>query len=275
MLCLTFDNFGCGVDFGHGQGIMPPSNFPDQVPPAEWARYPEIGVLIGHPRFLQLLKDVGVKATFFAEGYSAKLHSDVMKAWADDGHEIAIHGWKHEIWAGLSSEREAELIELAVEAVTAAVGQAPVGFRPPGLKIGPNTDAALRANGILYVSQVASRTSDYAAKVAALGVKYDLGTDIVSTLPLLPCSDDMTDTFHLSPTYGGVFGTKSDEAFYDELFERAKAHETNTPDENWVFIAHPFASGNRGWFGFERFIRGLAAEFGPSRFRTGRELALA
>jgi polysaccharide deacetylase family protein (PEP-CTERM system associated) len=45
---------------------------------------------------LQLLDELGVKATFFVLGMSATNHPDVVRELAAKGHEIACHGFSHE-----------------------------------------------------------------------------------------------------------------------------------------------------------------------------------
>jgi len=274
MLCMTFDNFGRGADFGHGQGKLPPCLFPDQVPAAEWDRYNEFAITLGHPRILQLLSQLGVRTTFFAEGYAAEIHPDEMKQWSDGGHEIALHGWKHEMWSTIEDPvHEDELISMASGAVEKVTGRKPVGFRPSGLKIGPNTDVILTRHGIRYVSQVSQRTAEHAAMLEKAG-ETAKEAQIATSLPLLPCSDEMTDVFRIDPAHGGIFGSTDDIAAYDRLYEEAFAHESVRPSEPWVFIAHPFCSGNRGWHGFARFMRRLTAEFGPGAFKTGAEVTL-
>jgi peptidoglycan-N-acetylglucosamine deacetylase len=281
MLCITFDNFGCGADYGFGQGKLPPCKFPDLVPAVEWEHYNEIGLSLGHPRILGLLAQLEVKTTFFAEGYAAVLHPTEMKRWADAGHEIALHGWKHEMWANLKSEEQEErLVSLSVAAMTELLGSGPVGMRPPGFKINPWTDDLLEKYGIRYVSQVASREEGFGGRLGSIGVTYaqdDKGI-VPSRLRILPCRDDLTDAGAIGPAGGGL-GLYGEDVTADDAYERfyrsAVDHEKTTPKLPWVFTAHPFVSGNRAWTPFERFMRRIASDFGGKNFKTGREIALA
>ena len=280
MLCITFDNFGCGADYGFGQGKLPPCKFPELVPASEWDSYNEIGLTLGQPRILGLLQQLGIKTTFFAEGFSAVLHPIEMKRWADDGHEIAMHGWKHEMWANLKSrEQEERLVSLSVAAMTELLGAGPVGIRPPGFKINPWTDEVLSQHGIEYVSTVATREAGFAERLAKIGVTYaqDNKQVVTSHLKILPCQDDLTDAGAIGPAYGGLglYGYEIDaDTAYERFYQSAVAHERSAPQEPWVFTAHPFVSGNRAWAAFAKFLNRLHAEFGTERFKTGREIAL-
>jgi hypothetical protein len=271
VICITFDNFGCG------SGKLPPCPFPDVVPAAEWDNYNEIGLSLGHPRILNLLERLDIRATYFAEGYSAVLHPEEMKRWHDAGHEIALHGWKHEIWATVpSKEREEELVSLAVAAVKNLLGEMPLGFRPPGLKINSWTDDVLEKYGIQYVGQTLEKGQDQSERLARLGIAYPKQETerVISRLKVLPCSDRLIDGDLISPRHGGFFGLLSAEEAYLRFFEMAVEHESQTPEKPWVFIVHPHISGSRAWLGYEDFMRKLHAEFGAGAFRMAREVVL-
>jgi peptidoglycan-N-acetylglucosamine deacetylase len=281
MLCITFDNFGCAAEYGFGQGKLPPCKFPELVPPTEWDRYNEIGLTLGQPRMLDVLKQLDIKTTFFAEGYAAVLHPTEMKRWTDAGHEIALHGWKHEMWANLTSrEQEERLVSLSVAAMTELLGYGPLGIRPPGFKINPWTDEVLKKNGIEYVSTVASREAGFADRLAKnIGVTYanDAKQVVASHLKILPCRDDLTDAGAIGPAYGGLglYGYEvTAEAAYEKFYQSAVEHEESKPNEPWVFTAHPFVSGNRAWGAFDRFLRRLRERFPSKTFQTGRQIAL-
>jgi peptidoglycan/xylan/chitin deacetylase (PgdA/CDA1 family) len=49
------------------------------------------------PRFLDLLKRRGARATFFVVGSKAVKHTDCLVRILREGHELAYHGWNHEL----------------------------------------------------------------------------------------------------------------------------------------------------------------------------------
>ncbi|MGE4431227.1 MAG: polysaccharide deacetylase family protein [Sphingobium sp.] len=279
MLCITFDNFGCGADFGFGQGKLPPQMRHPVVPVSEWEKINEIAIELGNPRMLGLLNELGIPTSFCAEGYSAVLHPEELRQWTDTGHEIVLHGWKHEIWKAIpDAETEDRLLTLAMAAMREALGdKAPVGFRGPGFKLNPWSEDLLEKHGIKYVSHVEFRSQAFSDQFDDLGIEYpDEGDDVtLKRLKFSPCSDDLTDANMVRREDGGLFGKHDAITAYDMAYEAAVAHETATPDKPWVFVAHPMISGNRAWLGFERFIRRLHERFGTGAFKTIGEVALA
>jgi len=271
VLCITFDNFGLVAQ-------LPPCPFPEIVSAEEWAQYNQIGLSVGHPRLLNLLKQLRISTTYFAEGFSAVLHPTELKRWQDAGHEIALHGWKHEMWSNLpSKEREEELIALSVASMRDVLGEGPQGFRPPGLKINSWSDSLFEKYGIRYVSQALSRAPEYEDKFAPIGITYTKQTSpiVVSQLKVLDTPDTLIDAALVSPAFGGLFGTLDDDGAYEIFYNLAAEHERTKPDRPWVFIIHPFVSGNRSWVGCDRFLRRLHAQFGSSAFKTARAAALS
>lgn len=51
---------------------------------------------VGSPRLLRMFERLGIKTTWFIPGHSIETFPKEMKAVADAGHEIGIHGYSHE-----------------------------------------------------------------------------------------------------------------------------------------------------------------------------------
>jgi len=51
---------------------------------------------VGSPRLVKLFGQLGIKTTWFIPGHSIETFPDQMKAVADAGHEIGVHGYSHE-----------------------------------------------------------------------------------------------------------------------------------------------------------------------------------
>ena len=59
-----------------------------------------------------MLATVNTKATFFVSGMVAAARPDLVRRWADLGHEIASHGLAHEpIWAMAPDRFRQELLQ--------------------------------------------------------------------------------------------------------------------------------------------------------------------
>ncbi len=50
---------------------------------------------VGAPKLLELLRNLGLKATFFITGWSVEAHPAMAEAILRDGHEIGHHGFHH------------------------------------------------------------------------------------------------------------------------------------------------------------------------------------
>jgi peptidoglycan/xylan/chitin deacetylase (PgdA/CDA1 family) len=88
-------------------------------------------VTVALPRLLDELDRHRLTATFCVEAINCELNPDAVRAIDARGHELALHGWRHERWSELEPGRERELLRRGREAF-AALGLTPVGFRPPG-----------------------------------------------------------------------------------------------------------------------------------------------
>ena len=164
-----------------------------------------------------------IRCTYFAEGYAAVLHPDELLAWHAAGHEIAVHGWKHEMWTGIASRDEEErLIQLAVSSIRGLTGQTPAGFRPPGLGVNPRTDEVLAAHGIRYVSRALSGATDEAI---ASGVTATSPARVV----VLPTDPALIDGAVIHPRFGGIFGTLDAAAGYDRLYRQPSRTKPRVP----------------------------------------------
>jgi peptidoglycan/xylan/chitin deacetylase (PgdA/CDA1 family) len=108
------------------------------------------------PRILSLLDELGVRATFFAEGVNTEVYPDALASIAEHGHEIAYHGWCHEMWGALEPDDERALFERGVQAMHDQ-GIELHGFRPPGGALTEASPQVLRELGFEYASPAGQR----------------------------------------------------------------------------------------------------------------------
>jgi len=87
------------------------------------------------PHALDLLDELGLTITFFVVGADAARAENLpgLRSITARGHEVGNHTFSHECWLHLytPSQLESEIVR-AEEAIVAATGQRPVGFRGPG-----------------------------------------------------------------------------------------------------------------------------------------------
>jgi polysaccharide deacetylase family protein (PEP-CTERM system associated) len=84
---------------------------------------------------LTLLDDLGARATFFVLGLTAQRYPELVREVAERGHELASHGHAHERVPQLSRDTFRTDLERGLEAVEAAAGVRPTGYRAPAFSI--------------------------------------------------------------------------------------------------------------------------------------------
>ena len=119
-----------------------------------WEDYPSyLPVVV--PQILDALSRHKVIATFFIVGRDATRSENKapLQAIADAGHEIACHSFDHEPCLHLYSESELETeFDRAEEAIEAATGARPLGFRGPGFSCSDDVRHCLVSRGYTYDS---------------------------------------------------------------------------------------------------------------------------
>jgi peptidoglycan/xylan/chitin deacetylase (PgdA/CDA1 family) len=84
------------------------------------------------PRFLTLLGQLDVKATFFLLGEMCERYPSVAQRIVDEGHEVAVHSWDHRNHLrNLPGRRTADQLARTADIIEAQCGVRPSYFRPP------------------------------------------------------------------------------------------------------------------------------------------------
>lgn len=105
------------------------------------------------PRVLDVMAARGLTITFFVVGQDAALdrNGQALRALAEAGHEIGNHSFRHEPWLHKYPDEEVkEELARAEEAIEAATGFHPVGFRGPGYSLSPSVVQTLVERGYRY-----------------------------------------------------------------------------------------------------------------------------
>jgi peptidoglycan/xylan/chitin deacetylase (PgdA/CDA1 family) len=80
---------------------------------------------------LDVLKQKGVKATFFLEGSHAQQYPDLVRRIKAEGHVIGNHSWDHPNFPDLSQAQQKQQIDSTNDAIKAVTGTAPGLMRFP------------------------------------------------------------------------------------------------------------------------------------------------
>jgi len=158
---------------------------------------------------LKILKDNGIKTTFFIGGTWASKENDILKKIIADGHEIGNHGYYHKEHEHLSYERNREEIEICHKLVASITGVEMNLFAPPGGSFSQTTLSVAQSLG--YKTIMWSRdTIDWRDKDANLiyerATKDLKGGDLVlmhptkCTLEALPSIINYITAHNLSAT---------------------------------------------------------------------------
>jgi hypothetical protein len=125
---------------------------------------------LGLSRFLDLFAERGLRATFFAIGRDAAVPAKaaLLRRASDAGHEVANHSQTHLLGIGAlpPAELDAEIAH-ASDAIAAATGERPVGFRAPGYDASPAVLQAVARAGMLYDTSLLPTTIGPLLRAAA------------------------------------------------------------------------------------------------------------
>jgi peptidoglycan-N-acetylglucosamine deacetylase len=105
---------------------------------------------VGSPRLLNLFKKNNLRTTWFIPGHSAETFPDQMKAVADAGHEIGVHGYSHENPIAMTREQEEAILDKCLDVLTKLSGKRPTGYVAPWWEFSPVTNELLLDRGIKY-----------------------------------------------------------------------------------------------------------------------------
>ena len=98
------------------------------------------------PRYLEMLDDLGVAATFFVAGEQAARHPELIREYIRRGHQVANHGYDHTRFTKLSRKQLLDQLERTEQAIGRQVTGRP-WVRPPHGAMDPTSLVTMRAAG--------------------------------------------------------------------------------------------------------------------------------
>ena len=105
---------------------------------------------VGSLRLLKLFERFGIKTTWFIPGHSIETFPEQMRAVAEAGHEIGIHGYSHENPIEMTPEQEEAVLDKCIDLVTGLAGRRPTGYVAPWWEFSPVSNELLLKKGIKY-----------------------------------------------------------------------------------------------------------------------------
>jgi len=83
------------------------------------------------PRLLDMLKERGLKATFYVIGQNVVLYPEIMQRIVAEGHEIGNHSYTHAALTKCSPAKVTEEVSKTNDAIMQSCGVKPTTIRPP------------------------------------------------------------------------------------------------------------------------------------------------
>jgi peptidoglycan/xylan/chitin deacetylase (PgdA/CDA1 family) len=242
-IALTFDNLGEAADLE--RGLWPAA--------ARVGRHPSVTEAL--PWLLDELDARSLRATFCVEALNCELYPAAVAEIAARGHEVAMHGVRHEAWSTLDAAREDALLARG-RAAFAALELDVRGFRPPGGALGARGGAPLVEHGFRWCSPEGARR----------------GRD--GALAVVPFAWPLVDAYHRLDSFTARRGGASlgPEATADALVAALDA----TPEP--TVILHPFLMlGDDARAAAQRVLAHVAdlAAAGAARVAPAGEIAAA
>jgi polysaccharide deacetylase family protein (PEP-CTERM system associated) len=86
-----------------------------------------------------LLEELNAKATFFVLGMTAERYPDLVREIAGRGHELACHGYAHELVHTQTPDEFRRDVERGADVIERLGGRRPLGYRAPAFSITRDT----------------------------------------------------------------------------------------------------------------------------------------
>jgi peptidoglycan-N-acetylglucosamine deacetylase len=241
-------------DFQGGEDVRP---LPDGTRDHEEYTQCEYGPHTAIWRILRILKDENVKATFLTCGAIAERFPDAVKAIVAHGHEIAGHGYHHEVARNLTRDEEREVMRKTVDMIRTRTGQRPFGWR--SCTQSPNSLELLMEHGFLWNSNSFSHD---------LPFLWQSNGRVLVELPRQPFGDGRTYQHRHNDAGNPADTLVIWKGMFDEFHAESKIAPTYCP-----FQFHPYISGRPGRAKTLRTIIAHMKEAGGVWFATGSEVA--
>jgi peptidoglycan/xylan/chitin deacetylase (PgdA/CDA1 family) len=143
---------------------------PDTLAAREHRQY---GMRAGLARMVAMLDRIGLKGSFFVPGVVAADNPDLLPGLLERGHEIALHGYYHELASETSDARFTEALEASLDLFKRQTGQWPAGFRSPAWEMTPHMLRELTRFGLWDSSLMGSDVPYRIGGVVEVPVRWD------------------------------------------------------------------------------------------------------
>ena len=225
----------------------------------DWDKHP-LRVEKNTHRLLDLFDEAQVKATFFVLGWVADRNRGLIKEIAERGHEVASHGYSHQLIYNQTQDVFREET-IRSKSLLEDIVQMPVrGYRAASYSITKNSLWALdiiAEAGFDYDSSIFPVRHDRYGIPDAKEIPHILKTPQGHLLVEFPLSTAKIFNYKLPVAGGGYF------RLYPYIFTRAGLRQVNSRQQPFIFYLHPWEIDpdqpkvEAGWFSRFRHYNNL------------------
>lgn len=212
------------------------SAFANNISQDDWENHP-LRVENNTLKLLDLFDEYGYKATFFVLGWVAERQKKLVLEIAERGHEIACHGYSHQLVYDQAPDvfrRETVQAKHILEEII----QAPVrGYRAASYSITEKSLWALdilAECGFVYDSSIFPVRHDRYGMPDTPEFPYELKTPAGYSIIEFPLSTAKIANYHLPVAGGGYF------RLYPYWLTRAGLSQINRRQKPFIFYLHPW-----------------------------------
>jgi polysaccharide deacetylase family protein (PEP-CTERM system associated) len=212
------------------------SAFADSISQHDWDSQP-LRVEQNTHKLLDLFDEYQIKATFFVLGWVAERVSDLVLEIAKRGHEVACHGYSHQLVYNQSPEVFRQETIRAKSILEDIIGQSVRGYRAASYSI---TKRSLWALDILAEAGFDYDSSIFPVRHDRYGIPdspefpYTLDTPAGHKLVEFPLSTARIMRYRLPIAGGGYF------RLYPYWLSRAGLRQVNRRKQPFIFYLHPW-----------------------------------
>jgi len=213
------------------------SAFAKSVATNEWEQH-ESRVVANTQRLLNLFEEKKVKATFFVLGWVAEREPELIKEIHKQGHEIASHGFSHQLIYNQSQQVFKEETIKSKKLLEDLIGEEVIGYRAASYSITKRNLWALdilQEAGFIYDSSIFPIRHDRYGIADAITVPHRLTTPNGSELIEFPLTTRRMGNLNIPVAGGGYF------RLYPYFLTRYFLNGVNKKqNEQFVFYLHPW-----------------------------------
>lgn len=219
---FTFD-----VDVDSMLRLVHGARAPERAAALSWLCYDHVAV----PRLLRIFRERDVRQTFFFPGWCMARYPHLVEAVLEDGHEVGLHGYMHEVSWEQDSSAEEHILDRGLEIAERLLGAPPVGWRAPLYGFSDRSAELLVARGFLYDASLMGDDVPYLLRTPA--------GDLVE-LPSEWANDDWPQYAH-SPDLDYLMPVRAPKRAREVY--RAEVEAAYEHGALWVSVWHPNVSG--------------------------------